>query len=281
MVQNFVSQSINQLVVKVPASAEDGQLLLAFKGTDTIDLVSADTLKLILPQITGMSPNPVDTSANLTITGTNLDLVSSVAFVNVKNAVTSFVSQSATQLVVKVPSTTLRGKLTFGVKNSTLTVQSPTDLLLNTLPTLADFTVPIFTDALQSGFQDWSYTDVHDFANTAVVRQGTKSIKATYGGNGYQGLTFHNGGAGVSTSGYTKLEFSVYADAASNGKKLQLITNGAYGGPAPQVTLIGGQWTTFSVPLSTMGDPTVISELVIQGGNFLGTVYIDHVGLRQ
>lgn len=281
-VTNFVSQSMNQLVVQVPPNAVDGPLLISYGGTDSMEVESADTLKMIVPQITDMQPNPIDTAANLTITGTSLDLVSSVSFVNVTNPVSNFVSQSATQLVVKVPGSALKGKLTFGIKNSTMTVQSPMDLVLNTLPPLADFAAgaALYTDGTQNGFQDWSYTDTHDFNNTVVVRQGSKAIKAIYGGNGYQGLTFHNPGAGISTSGFTKLEFSVFADASSNGKKLQIVTNGAYGGAVPQVTLVGGQWTTFSVDLSTMGSPATITEIVIQGAGFLGTVYIDHVGLR-
>jgi hypothetical protein len=280
VVGNFVTKSMTQLVVTVPGNAKDGPLLVSYGGTDSMEIKTADTLKLTMPQVTNMSPNPVDTAANLTITGTNVDLVSSVTFTGVTNPVTNFVSQSPTQLVVKVPGATLKGKLTFGIKNSTLTVQSSVDLVVNTLAPLADFTAPMYTDALQNGFQDWSYTDTHDFNSTTIVRQGSKSIKAAYGGNGYQGLTFHHTGAGISTTGYTKLEFSVYADAASNGKKLQIVTNGAYGGAVPQVTLIGGAWTTFSVNLSTMGSPGAITEIVIQGANFLGTVYIDHVGLR-
>ena len=280
VVQNFVSQSMTQLVVTVPGNATDGVLLVSYGGTDSMEIKTTDTLKLTLPQVTNMTPNPVDTAANLTITGSNLDLVSSITFAGVTTPVTSFVSQAPAQIVVKVPGAALRGKLTFGIKNSTLTVQSTADLVVNTLPPLPDFTLPIYTDALQNGFQDWSYTDTHDFNSTTMVRQGAKSIKATYGGNGYQGLTFHHGGAGISTTGYTKFEFSVYADAASDGKKLQIVTNGAYGGAVPQVTLIGGAWTTFSVNLSTMGSPGTITEIVLQGANFLGTVYIDHVGLR-
>ncbi|MDQ3278556.1 MAG: hypothetical protein M3Q06_09530, partial [Bacteroidota bacterium] len=93
------------------------------------------------------------------------------------------------------------------------------------------------------------------------------------------GITFHSATA-TSTAPYSRLEFSVFADAAANGKKLQIVTNGAYSGTVPQVTLVGGEWTTFSVPLSTMGSPATISEIVIQGAGFTGTVYIDHVGLR-
>ena len=280
VVKNFVSKSMTQLVVTVPGDAKDGVLVVHYGGTDSMDIKTTDTLKISIPKITSMTPNPVDTAANLTITGSNLDLVSSVKFTGVTTPVTSFVSQSATQLVVKVPGPTLRGKLTFGIKNSTLTVESPTDLVVNTLPPLADFTAPIYTDAPATNFQDWSYTDTHDFNSTQMVRQGTKSIRAVYGGNGYQGITFHNVASGISTTGYTKLEFSVYADAASNGKKLQVVTNGAYGGAVPQVTLIGGAWTTFSVNLSSMGSPATITEIVLQGANFTGTVHIDHVGLR-
>jgi len=282
-VNNFVSQSMTQLVVKVPADAKDGPLQVKYGGTDSLEIETADTLRLLMPAVTSMTPNPVDTSANLTITGTNLDLVSSIKFTGVTTPVTNFVSQSPTQLVVVVPPSALRGKLTFGVKNSTLTVQPSTDLVINTLPPLADFAAgaALYTDAAQNGFQDWSYTATHDFNNTEMIRQGSKSIKAVYADNGYQGLTFHHPGAGITTTGFTKLEFSVYADAASNGKKLQVVTNGAYGGAVPQVTLVGGAWTTFSVPLSSMGSPAVITEIVLQGANFTGTVYIDHVGLRQ
>jgi len=276
---NFVSKSFDQLVVQIPAGAESGPLVLTFGGTDTVDVQTTDTLKLAMPQITGFSPNPVDSGANLTITGTNMDLVSSVSFNGVANPVTNFVSQTATQLVVKVPGAAMRGKLTFGVKNSTLTVQSPADLMLNTLPPLANFAAPIYTDGLQNGFQNWSYTASHDFSNTEKVRMGNMAIKAVYGGNGYQGITF-NHSTGISTSGYTKLEFSVYADASANGQKLQVVTNSNYGGPSPQVTLVGGSWTTFSVNLSDMGNPSTITQIVLQGANFSGTVYIDHVGLR-
>jgi hypothetical protein len=279
-VTTFVSQAANQLVLKVPGDAKNGPLQVSYGGTDSSVIITKDTLKILIPSITNMTPNPIDTSANLTITGANLDLVSSVAFANVNTPVTNFVSQAANQLVVKVPPTALRGKITLAIKNSTLKVVSANELVINSLPPLADFTAPIYTDATQSGFQDWSYTDTHDFNSTEMVRQGSKSIKAVYGGNGYQGITFHNPGTGLSTTGYTNLEFSVYADAASNGKKLQVVTNGAYSGAVPQVTLVGGSWTTFTVPLSSMGGPTNITEIVIQGANFLGTVYIDHVGLR-
>lgn len=280
VVTTFVSQSMNQLVVAVPMDAQTGPLQISVSGTDSTVFETDDTVKVALPAIASISPNPVEREKELTITGTNLDLVQGVLFNGVADTITEFVSKAATQLVVKVPKETTKGKIAL-LSYSGIKIESAAELTLaGDLPPLADFTLPIYTDALQSGFQDWSYTDTHDFNSTFKVRQGEKSIKAVYGSNGYQGLTFHNPGTAVSTSGYTKLEFSVYADAASNGKKLQVVTNGAYGGAVPQVTLVGGEWTTFSVTLASMGSPASIGEIVLQGAGFTGTVYIDHVGLR-
>jgi hypothetical protein len=143
---------------------------------------------------------------------------------------------------------------------------------------LADFPFAIYTDALQNTFQDWSYTTSHDFNSTANVRQGTKSIKSVYAAGGYQGTTFHAGTA-ASTTGYTLLEFSVFGETGTNGKKLNVVINGNYSTP-PQVTVVEGAWTTFSLPLSSLGSPATIGEIVLQSAGWGGTLHIDHVGFR-
>jgi hypothetical protein len=275
-VTSFVSQSATQVVVKVPAGARDGSVKL--EAASGVQTTSTDAIDVILPSITSLSPMTIDPGQNVTISGMGLDVVTSVVFLNFA-PVTTFVSQSANQIVVTVPVGAFKGKVAVGVSNPSDTVQSAEVLDITGLPPLADFTFPIYTDATQNGFQDWSYTGTHDFANTENVRQGAKAIKAVYGGNGYEGITFHNANT-LSVAGYTKLEFSVFAPAALDGKKLQVVTNGAYSGSVPQVTLIGGSWTTFTVTLASMGSPAGISEIVLQGAGLTGTVYIDHVGLR-
>jgi len=279
-VTDFVSQSATSLVVKVPGETTKGPVtVVAASGVKT---TSSQDLDVIMPAITAMSPNPIDAETNVTITGTNLDLVTGIAFVGGTTPVTTFVSQSPTKIVVKVPKGTLKGKVTLSVLNSSLTVASTDDLLLNGgLPPLADFPLPIYTDATQNGFQDWSYTDTHDFNNTANVRQGTNSILAIYNaGNGYQGVTLHNpNGSGVSTSGYTKLEFSVFGEAGTGGKTLNVVINGNYGSPTG-VTIKEGEWSTFSLNLSSLGSPANLSEIVFQSAGWGGTIHLDHVGLR-
>ncbi len=275
-VSAFVSRTPTEIVVKVPASTEKGKVTLV--ANSKVNAPSAQDLVLLLPSVDTIMPNPVAPSANLTITGKNLDLVSGVSFIGVTLPVKTFVSQSASELVVKVPDGALKGKLTLGVINSTLTVETSVLDYIGGLPPLADFAFAIYTDALQNGYQDWSYTDTHDFSSTAIVRQGVNSIKAVYGIGGYQGVTFHANTA-PSTAGYTKIELSVFGTPGTAGKTLNMVINGSYGTTYP-LALAEGEWKTFSFNLSAIGNPATLGEVVLQSAGWSGTIYIDHVGLR-
>ena len=279
-VTSFVSQSATQIVVKVPAGAIKGKLILGVTSGGTNE--STMELDVVLPVITSIAPNPIAPGDNLTITGTNLNIATGVAFTGVGSPITSFVSQSPTQIVVTVPTGVLKGKVKLNVQNSTVQAESADPLgIIGGLPDLADFPFAIYTDALQNTFQDWSYTATHNFNSSAYVRQGSKSIMAVYADNGYQGLTFH-AGTPAPVGSYTKLEFSVFGEAGTNGKKLNVVCNGNYGSP-PQVTIAEGEWTTFQVNISSLKTPTpaTIDEIVLQSAGWTGTIHIDHVGLRN
>ncbi len=275
-VTTFESQSATQIVAKVPAGTQTGKVTLV--AASGVTSVSSTDLQVVLPAIDDIAPNPILPLDNLTITGTNLDLVTGVSFTGIVNPVTTFVSQSATQLVVKVPDGTLKGKITLSVLNSSLTVISSDVLdLIGGLPPLADFPYPIYTDALQNGYQNWSWAG-NNFNSSEIVRQGTTSIKATYGAGGYEGITFH-AGAPTATAGYTKFEFSVFGEVGSGPRTLNVVVNGNWGAPAT-VTVLPGEWSTFSLDLSAIGAAATLSEVVLQSAGWSGVIHIDHVGLR-
>jgi len=273
-VTSFVSQTATQLVVKVPASTTKGKVKL--EAASGVQTVSTTDLDVVLPAITTMSPNPVDTLANLTITGTNLDLVSSASFVGVSNAVTSFVSQAATQLVVKVPGGSVTGKLTLGVKNSTLSVKSSNDLAIigSSVPPII-----IYDDAITSAWNGWiggGWGGTKDLSNTSPVQSGSKSIRISYVGD--WGVPLQLGGANIPLGGYTSLKVSIYGGTGSNGQNVNVGFNEADG---KTITIVEGQWTDFTIPLSQISSASTLSFLYLKkystNGDF--TIYVDNLGI--
>lgn len=273
-VTSFVSQSATQLVVTVPASTTKGKLTL--EAASGIKTTSSTDLDVALPAITSMSPNPVAPDANVTITGTNLDLVSSVNFIGVPDAVTSFVSQSATQLVVKVPAASISGKLTLNVKNSSLSVKSATDLSIigSSVPPII-----IYDDAVTSAWNGWiggGWGGTHDYGNTSPVRSGSKSIKIDYVGG--WGAPLQLGAANINLGGYTSLKLSIYGDVGSGGKKVNVGLNNADG---YTITIVEGVWTDYTIPLSSTAATTTLTDLIVKEFNGTGgfTIYVDNIGL--
>lgn len=277
-ITSFVSQSATQIVLKVDEATQSGKVtLVAASGIKT---VSTTDLNVMLPGITTMSPNPIDAGANLTINGTNLDLVSSITFSNAA-AVKTFVSQSATQIVVKVPAGVLRGKVTLGVANSTLTVQSANVLEINgdvPPPTIA---LPFYLDAVTSNWNGWTgsgWGGNISFSNASPVREGSKSVKIDYVGG--WGSPFQLGGGSVQVGTRTTFKLSVYGAPGSAGKTISLGINGA--GGKYNISVVEGKWTDYAVPISTLTSASAISEIWIQeySGTGAFTVFVDAIGLN-
>jgi len=269
----FVSKSATQIVIKVPADSHQGPVnLVAYSGLKTASPVD---LVMTLPAVTTLAPVPVDHLANLTITGTNLNLVTGILFKGNTTAVTTFVSQSATQIIVKVPAVANKGKITMQVLNSTLTVDSPTSVLfIGDLPDLAPLAYALYEDKLVGNWQDWGWNRTADFTNTDNVRDGTASMKLTYTGT-WGAVNFRN--SSVSMATYNELAFSVFGTPGTDGKIIHIQQSGATDVP---ITIQEGKWVEFRLTKAQLGNPATIDNLVFKGETWLGTVYIDHVGLR-
>jgi hypothetical protein len=275
-VTSFVSQSATQLVVKVPASTTKGKVKIEAASGIQSTVGSAD-LDLILPAIASMSPNPVDTLTDVTLTGTNLDLVTSVSFVGASGGskvVTTFVSQSATQLVLQVPGGVSSGKIIMAVKNSTLTVKSPTLLGIVGAPPPP---IILYDEALNwNGWIGGGWGGSKDVASTDYAKSGTKSIKISFNSGGW-GVPLQLGGGNYAIDGYTTLKISIYADATATDKSINIGFNEQDG---KTVTLVAG-WNDLSIPLSQISAATTLSFLYIKDYTPSGafTIYVDDVGI--
>jgi hypothetical protein len=277
-VTTFVSQSATQIVVKVPEGAKAGKISLA--AASGVRTTSAADLAVILPSVTTMAPNPVFPGTNLTITGTNLDLVSSITFQNAA-AVTSFVSQTATQIVLQVPNGVLAGKLDLRVKNSTVVVQSTDVLDISGNAPPPTIALPIYSDAVTPNWNGWiggGWGGTSDRDNATPIREGTKSIKINYVG-GY-GSPFQIGGASIALANYTTLKLSVWGAPGSAGKTITVAVNGVNG--KYNITVVEGKWTDYAIPLSTLTSAATLSEIWIQEYSGTGgfSVYVDALGLN-
>lgn len=277
-VTTFVSQTATQLVVKVPGGSTKGKVIM--EAASGVQTTSTADLDVLMPAITTMSPNPVTPGTNLTITGANLNLVTAVTFQNAA-AVTTFVSQSATQIVVIVPTGILRGKVTLGVLNSSLTVQSNDVLEVAGAvppPTLA---FPLYKDEVSTNWNGWiggGWGGTSDRNNTAPVREGTKAIRINYVG-GY-GSPLQLGGASINLAPYKTFHISVYGAPGSAGKTITIGINGVNG--KFNIPVVEGKWNDYSIPLSTLTSETTLKEIWVQEYSGTGgfTVYVDALGLN-
>lgn len=110
---DFVSQSITELVVEVPMDAQSGFVIFSSGGTEPMTFGTEEQLEVTLPAVTALSPSSIKHTEDLTIEGTDLDLVTEVVLSkDVSILASSFKSQSETEIVVTVPANVVKGTIT-------------------------------------------------------------------------------------------------------------------------------------------------------------------------
>lgn len=275
-VTQFVSQTATQIVVKVPGATTKGVIKL--EAASGVQTQSAAELDIIMPAITNMAPNPVEPGANLTITGTNLNLVTGILFENVTNAVTTFVSQSATQIVVKIPTGIANGLVTLQVVNSSLTAKSPNLLQIAGAAPPPTIAFHIYNDAVVNwnGWVGDGWGGTKDYNNSTPVRVGTKSIKVVYTGS--WGAPIQLGSGNINIAPYTMFKLSVYATAETAGMNVTVQFNGS-GGYSLKLGK-AGEWTDHAIPISSITSSTTVTDIIIQNNSVSGTIYVDEMGFN-
>lgn len=140
-VTNFDAQSRTSLSVRVPDDAQTGALRLLDSEEIPNEIETETELIVTLPTVASFSPNPVKAGSTLTITGTDLDLVTAVEFAggqSVDTASVDFISTTASAIVVKVPGETDEGIINL-VTASAVRVKSSGSLTM-VVPTIGTIT---------------------------------------------------------------------------------------------------------------------------------------------
>ena len=115
----------------------------------------------------------------------------------------------------------------------------------------------VYDDALQNGFQDWSYGGGSNFANTTPVHAGTKSISLA--GNSYNAVSFVKPNAGFTAAAYPNLRLWIHGGSGSNQSLTLFLQNTATSASA-SVSLntyiagggpTAGTWKQATIPLAS------------------------------
>jgi hypothetical protein len=214
----------------------------------------------------------------VTLTGTNFNGVSKVTFDGTPATIVG--KTSPTQIQVQVPA---------GIVQAYIFVTTPGGVTKSQTP--FGFKYLIYDDALAKGWWigGWNGGDNPDFSNTSPVKRGTHSIAVTYLG-GYAGFQVGNGGGTISLTDKSAIKVSIYGGPGSEGKLVRIMVMGPdkdgkqaiSDNEGVVVTLKAGQWTDYTIPLSSFGTrPVVMEQLRIQELSGIvtpETIYIDDIG---
>ena len=109
---DFKSQSAQEITVSVPVAATDGTVSLVTKSGVNLP---AGSIQTVVPTDLTATPNPVKNGAEITITGKDMDLITSIAFPNAASA--SLTKVEATKVTATVPEDAQEGDITLSLAN--------------------------------------------------------------------------------------------------------------------------------------------------------------------
>ena len=268
------------IIITIPMNAPWGAgqpnklTVITSDGTVSFDFAIQQPVATI-SSFTPVAGGPGDV---ITLAGTNFNGASKVTFDNTLATIVG--TPSATQIQVKVPDGIVQAYIYVTTPGGTAKSQTP-----------FGFKYLIYDDVLANGWWvgGWNGGDKPDFNNSSPVKRGTHSIAVTYLG-GYAGFQIGNGGGTISLADKSAVKLSLYGGPGTDGRLVRIMVMGADkdGKPALSdddgvvVTLKAGQWTDFTIPLTSFGTrPVVLEQFRIQelsGISSPETIYIDDIG---
>jgi alpha-N-arabinofuranosidase len=163
-------------------------------------------------------------------------------------------------------------------------------VLLSVANASAQTSLPVYTDQLVNGFQDWGWA-THNYANTSPVHSGSDSVSVTIATANFDGLQIcRAAGTDVDSTPYASLSFWING-GASGGQQLKVYGLLHIGSTqnVGQLTvtlakLPTNDWQQITLPLSSLGvaNKTNFTGFVIQSsiGATQPTYYVDDIQLN-
>ncbi len=226
------------------------------------------------PVLTTIAPLAGSAGDTVTITGSDLANVSSVKFGTVPATIVAG-SNTATQVKVLIPA---------GVVQAYIYVTTPGGTTKSTQSFGFKYIVyesglTLYWGGNQGGYS--GYNSTLNFSDMTHPQTGTDDISVVFQ-NGYGALQIGYGGTTISvaSNNLLSLKFSVYGGPGINtGDRVNVVVNGNYGSGVI-ITLTAGAYTTYTIPLSQLGNPSTIYEIVLQayGVAVPSTIYVADMG---
>ncbi len=162
---------------------------------------------------------------------------------------------------------------------NTPAVQQPVQPTTAAVAFIIPAPLEIYTDQLAHGWQDWSWDTDRELETTQPVQSGTQSISVTYK-KGWAGLYLHVDPP-IEVGDYSEICF--YINGGKKGNQRVNVVVNQDNSQLYSVTAVANTWTLVSVPLTSLGSPGSISDIVFQDGSGgdQPTFYIDQITLES
>ena len=109
---DFVSHSATEIVISVPDDTKDGKVIMT--PASGVEVATADDLMMVIPTVS-VTPVTLKNGQDITVTGTNLDLIDHVIFGGDKQGSIK-AGGTATQILVTAPDDAVTGVVSFYTK---------------------------------------------------------------------------------------------------------------------------------------------------------------------
>jgi hypothetical protein len=184
-VSTFTSIEPDKIVLDVPADSRDGAIKLVVASL--VEVTTTQEVVMKVPAIASVSPSPAKNGTDITVTGTDLDLITQATFGGGK--VGQLLGGSATEITVKVPIDATEGVITFATAagktvstSNALTLVKPvisnvgpTDIQFNGELTITGTDLDLVSNVKFSGGTEAAPTSVTPTEVKVAIPVGTQS----------------------------------------------------------------------------------------------------------